>query len=157
MNITEERKQEALQLLQKIDEKQWRMIQNIANALTTEPTPEEKAAEAERREQHQRQLQEKKEALLSASEVTLKEWKEAHLKGVKIPERYELMIPTMQPLMNYATRINPDREAIWNTIDAMYRYGFKRGIAYSKAQTKKKAALHAANTKNGLDHSTDEI
>ena len=153
MNITEERKQEALQLLQKLDEKQWRAILKVADAFTHEPTPEEKEAEAK----HRQELQERKEALLATSEATFTAWKQKRLKGVQIPERYDVTIPDMQGLLDYATRINPDKEPILNGFCAMFEYGFKRGMAYSKAQAKKKAALHAANTKNGLDHSTDEI
>ena len=157
MKITDERKQEALRLLKKVDEKQWKLLLNAAEALTTEPTPEEKAAEAERQEQHRLQLQQKKEALIADSEAALRAWKERHLKGVKIPDRYEITSCVFLDIYHYATRINPDGEAIFNIIDCLYMYGFKRGMAYSKAQEKKKAALHAANTKNGLEHSTDEI
>lgn len=154
MNITEERKQEALQLLQQLNETQWLLILKTADAFTHEPTPEEKEAEA----RHRQELQEAKEAMLATSEATFNAWKQKRLKGgVQIPKRYDVTFPDLQGLLNYATRINPDKEPILKGFCAMFEYGFKQGMAYGKALAKKKAALHAANTKNGLDHSTDEI
>lgn len=160
MNITEERRQEALLLLQRFNETQWRMIMDMSEMMSRKPTKEENEAleklQQELREKREK-AREKEKALQANAEAAFTTWKQKHIKGVQIPIRYDLACDEMQNLMEYATRRNPDGESILNSLYAMFKYGFKRGSAYIENTAKRKASLHAANTKKGLERSTDEI
>ena len=101
-------------------------------------------------------IEEMKKKLFTESEAALIEWKAQYLKDVEIPNRYKPNSDAILTPYRFATRINPDTEAIWIIMDCLYAYGFKRGMAYANAQNKKKAALHAANMKDGTECPADD-
>ena len=146
MNWTDQRQQEARQVIGALDEGQWKAVQRIIAAFTHTPTKEEEERDKRQREaaaaRRQADLQQKRDSF--------KAWAQKKLRGLTMPTRYDFSIEMIQPLLDYVTNA-PDNEGLYDTISFMYDYGFMRGTKYIQAQSKKKAAFHAANMNDGAE------
>lgn len=146
MNWTDQRQQEARQVIGALDEGQWKAVQRIIAAFTHTPTKEEAEHDKRQREasaaRRQADLQEKRNSF--------REWAQKKLRGLKMPTRYDFSPEMIQPLIDWLRKA-PDSEGMWDAISFMYDWGFLRGTKYIQNQGKKKAAFHAANMNDGAE------
>lgn len=152
MKITEQREQEALKVLEMLNEKQWGKLQKVAEILASEPSEEK----SESTPKHTENKANEKEESRRASE-RLKDYGRTLLNGFRVPERYEMTGTVTAEMVQLTAPIKPHAEGLIEAVWIAYQYGFKRGTAYQKNQNKKKAALCATNTKNGSGCPIDEI
>lgn len=157
MKYTEQHKAEALQILEACSPEQWQHLCNFVNLITHKPTPEEQQKQ-EARERKEQEEREQRRAEREAEETDFIAWKKKRLGSFTAPEgRYDIGSNDLETLVQYLCFHGLQTERALSAVCAVYDYGFKRGLNFLKAQTKKKAALHAANMKNGLECSTSEI
>jgi len=149
MNWTDQRQQEAHQVIGALDEMQWKAVQRIIAAFTHTPTKEEKA-EAERNTRQREAAAARRQADLQQKRDSFKAWAQKKLRGLTMPTRYDFSLEMIQPLLDYVTN-TPDKEGLYDTISFMYDWGFLQGTKYIENQSKKKAAFHAANMNDGAE------
>lgn len=158
MTYTEQQKQEALHLLELCGtQERWDALRNMAECLYRKPTKEEQ----ERNEAHKRKQQEEETQRREARKAQgegFEAWKAKRIGKFEIPnERYDIGSNDIDILLPYLSYYGLNTERAYSAICAVFDYGFKQGMKCQKYLEKKKAVPHAANMKNGLDCSTNEI
>lgn len=158
MTYTEQQKQEAIHLLELCSTpEKWDALRNMAECLFREPTKEER----ERNEAHKRKQEEEerqRREAQKAQEEGFEAWKKKRIGNFRIPvERYDIGSNDLDILVPFLDFYGLQTARALDAVCAVYDYGFKRGQNCQKNSEKKKAVPHAANMKNGLDCSTNEI
>lgn len=158
MTFTEQQKQEALHLLELCGtQERWDALRNMAECLFRKPTKEEQERnEAFKRKQEEEKIQ-RREAK-KAQEAGFEAWKAKRIGGFEMPdETYDMGVDDIDILLPYLSFYGLQAERAYSAICAVFDYGFKQGMKCQKYIKKKKAVPHAANMKNGLECSTNEI
>lgn len=97
--------------------------------------------ECKAREERQKRSEEN----FKQAQEELQQWIDKKPKGVKVPPTYDLTGEDMATVICGLDIRKHD--LVWDAIEAVYRYGFKRGCNYTKAKAKKKAITHDATNK----------
>lgn len=129
--------QEAKQLVEVLTEHQWKTICEVIPPLAKFSTPEQKQEAQERKKQAEAQ-QEALKADFELKRCAAAAFREKKHKGVTIPTRYDISIEEIEPLLAYTFHPLSMHEGIYDIVSTLFVMGFKRGMAYQKAKSKKK-------------------
>ena len=136
MKWNEQTQQEAKQMVDALNETQWKAIIKFAADIVTPPSPEQLQADQDRRERLEA-AKAQREADFTEKKRIFEEWKQKKLKGLKMPEAYDLCLGDVAPLCDYVLHeASSGHEGFFDTLSFMYDYGFKRGMAYQKKRNK---------------------
>ena len=134
---TEQLEQQAHHLAENLTEKQWDVLMDFAGLLINPIKLKESLAEKTGWDREQEK--EKSRAARKEIYINTRVWLKERIGDFKIPSRYDLGSQEMLGLIRIvAPTPIVDRNSLWDGLSVMYDYGFKRGIAYQKNQSKKK-------------------